>query len=78
VAVLILRKTDPERHRPFKVPFAPWFPIMGIICCGGLMFYSMQFLTTSRFLFPLWLILGIIIYFSYSYKEKRKVEKNEQ
>ncbi len=78
IAVLILRKTDPERHRPFKVPFSPWFPLMGIICCGGLMFYSMQFLTTSRFLFPLWLVLGTIIYFSYSYKQKRKVEENEQ
>ncbi len=78
VAVLILRKTDPERHRPFRVPFSPWFPLLGIICCGSLMFYSMHFLTTSRFLFPLWLILGIAIYFSYGYRQKRKTDKNEQ
>ena len=26
VAVLILRKVDPDRHRPFKVPFSPFFP----------------------------------------------------
>ena len=33
VAVLILRKTQPDRPRPFKVPFSPWFPILGILCC---------------------------------------------
>ena len=59
VAVLILRKTDPERKRPFRVPFSPWFPLMGILCCGGLMFYSMRFLTTSKVLFPIWIALEI-------------------
>lgn len=78
VAVMILRKTDPKRERPFKVPFCPLFPILGIVCCGGLMLYSMQFLTTSRFLFPLWLLIGAIIYFSYSYKQQRKIEKDEK
>ncbi|MDD3436581.1 MAG: amino acid permease [Candidatus Gastranaerophilales bacterium] len=71
VAVLILRKTDPDRHRPFKVPFSPLFPILGIICCGGLMIYSMQFLTTSALLFPLWIGIGALIYFHYGYKKNR-------
>lgn len=74
VAVLILRKTDPDRHRPFKVPFSPLFPILGILCCGGLMIYSMQFLTTSALLFPIWLGFGALIYFHYGYKKNRKVE----
>lgn len=74
VAVLILRKTDPDRHRPFKVPFSPFFPIMGIVCCGGLMIYSMQFLTTSAALFPVWVGIGALIYFHYGYKKNRKVE----
>ena len=74
VAVLILRKTDPERPRPFKVPFSPFLPIMGIVCCSGLMIYSMQFLKTSRVLFPAWVILGILFYFSYSYKQQRKAQ----
>ncbi len=76
VAVLILRKIDPERPRPFKVPFSPFLPILGIVCCGGLMLYSMQFLKTSRILFPAWVILGIAFYFLYGYKEQRKNEKN--
>ena len=74
VAVLILRKTDPKRPRPFKVPFSPFLPLMGILCCGGLMIYSMQFLKTSRILFPVWVILGIVFYFAYSYKQQRKAQ----
>ena len=74
VAVLILRKTDPERHRPFKVPFSPLFPILGIVCCGGLMIYSMQSLTTSALLFPLWVGIGALIYFHYGYKKNRITE----
>lgn len=78
VAVLILRKTDPDRHRPFRVPFSPLFPALGIICCGGLMIYSMQFLTTSALLFPIWVGLGALIYFHYGYKKNRKLEIAEQ
>ncbi|MDR1167704.1 MAG: amino acid permease [Heliobacteriaceae bacterium] len=74
VAVLILRKTDPKRPRPFKVPFSPLFPALGIVCCGGLMIYSMQFLTTSSLLFPIWLGLGALIYFHYGYKKNRKYD----
>lgn len=75
VAVLILRKTDPNRHRPFKVPFCPYFPIIGIICCGGLMLYSMSLKTLSTLLFVAWIILGMAIYFLYSYKQQRKLQK---
>lgn len=73
VAVLILRKTEPDRPRPFKVPFSPLFPMLGIVCCGGLMIYSMQSLTTSALLFPLWLVLGIAIYFLYGYRKNREI-----
>lgn len=77
VAVLIFRKTDPKRYRPFKVPFSPVTPLLGIICCGGLMIYSMQFLTKSTVLFPIWLLMGCVIYFSYGYKKNREIEANK-
>ncbi len=77
IAVLILRKTDPDRHRPFKVPFTPLFPILGIISCGGLMLYSMKFLTTSSLYFPLWLLMGVMIYVGYGYKQKRLEEQKK-
>ena len=75
IAVLILRKTDPDRHRPFKVPFVPFFPILGILFCGGLMIYSLFTLGTSAILFPLWVIIGVIFYFAYCYGNIRKIKK---
>ena len=74
LAVLILRKTDPNRKRPFKVPFVPLFPILGIILCGGIMVHGFMTLGISAVLFPLWIVLGIIIYFAYGYKKQRKNE----
>ena len=71
IAVLILRKTEPDRVRPFKVPFSYLFPILGILTCGGLMIYSFKSLTTSSMYFPLWLLIGFIIYVCYGYKQKR-------
>ncbi len=79
IAVLILRKTDPNRERPFKVPFVPLFPILGILLCGGIMIHGFITLGISAILFPLWIILGMIIYFAYGYKKQRKNEiKSEQ
>ena len=83
VAILILRKIDPERPRPFKVPLCPWFPLMGIICCGGLMIYSMFIVKSdssalSSQLFVVWLIMGALIYISYGYRKNRKVEALEE
>ncbi len=74
LAVLILRKTDPNRKRPFKVPFVPLFPILGIILCGGIMVHGFMTLGISAVLFPLWIVLGMIIYFTYGYKKQRKNE----
>lgn len=78
IAVLILRKTEPNRVRPFKVPLCPWFPILGILTCGGLMIYSMKFLKTSSIYFPLWLLIGIAIYAAYGYKQKRLEEQGKK
>ena len=74
VAVLILRKTDPERPRPFKVPLSPFLPAMGIICCGGLMIYKSMQPTGSALLFPIWLAVGMIIYLFYGYVKNRMNE----
>ncbi len=78
VAVLILRKIDPKRERPFKVPCVPLFPLLGILCCGGLMIHSMGSLATARVLFFAWLIFGAIYYFAYGYKQNRKLEEQNK
>ncbi|MBR5554759.1 amino acid permease [bacterium] len=74
VAVLILRKTDPDRPRPFKVPLSPWLPLMGIICCGGLMIYKSMQPSGSALLFPVWLGVGAIIYLLYGFVKNRNNE----
>ena len=75
IAVLILRKTEPNRERPFKVPFCPWFPIFGIISCLALMYCKFSAKATSAVYFLIWLAVGLLIYAFYSYQEKRKEEK---
>ncbi len=82
VAILILRKVEPDRERPFKVPFCPWFPLMGILCCGGLMVFSMiiakgDSARLSTELFIVWVIMGALIYASYGYPKNRLAECNE-
>ena len=76
IIVLILRKTDPDRKRPFKVPFVPLFPILGILFCGGLIVFSLKTLKTSSVLFPIWIIIGVMIYFAYGYRAHRN--KNQK
>ena len=78
ITVLILRKTEPDRPRYFKVPFSPLFPLLGVFCCGGLMIYSMFSLTTSALLFPLWLLVGVWIYAAYGYKKRRQEENRRK
>ena len=70
IAVLILRKTEPNRERPFKVPFCPYFPILGILTCLGLMYCKFSAKATSAFYFIIWLLIGVAIYAGYSYRAK--------
>jgi APA family basic amino acid/polyamine antiporter len=61
--VLVLRRKDPTRPRPFRVPFVPLFPILGVLFCGLLML-SLPIETWIRFF--IWLAIGLAIYFFYS------------
>ena len=63
LGVIILRRTQPDRQRAFRVPFVPWFPLISIVLCGGLM-TGLTVITWLRFV--IWLVLGLTIYFFYS------------
>ena len=63
LGVIILRRTQPERKRVFQVPFVPWFPLISIVLCGGLM-TGLTVITWLRFV--VWLALGLMIYIFYS------------
>ncbi len=66
--VLVLRYKSPELHRPFKTPFFPYTPILGIISSLGVM--AMLPLDTWLRLIA-WMVLGIILYFCYGVKHSK-------
>lgn len=72
-SVIVLRKTQPHLPRPFRTPWVPFVPIMGILICFVLMF-SLGFLTWIRLI--MWLTIGLVVYFAYgknhSHLAKRK------
>jgi APA family basic amino acid/polyamine antiporter len=63
--VIILRIKEPHRHRTFKVPFNPITPLLGVAACVFLM-YSLPAVTWLRFV--VWLMIGLVIYFTYSFR----------
>jgi APA family basic amino acid/polyamine antiporter len=72
LGILILRKKEPNLERPFKTPFVPVVPILGIITCVVMM-VSLPFDTWLRLF--VWLAIGFVIYFFYG-KERSKL-RNE-
>jgi len=68
LGVNVLRKTAPERPRPFRAPFVPVFPILGVILCFLLML-SLPLETWLRFL--VWLAIGLTIYFLYGVRHSK-------
>ena len=67
-AVLVLRVRRPDLERPFRTPWVPVVPILGIIVSLGLM-ASLNRVTWVRLI--VWLIIGLIIYFTYSVKHSK-------
>jgi APA family basic amino acid/polyamine antiporter len=65
LGVILLRRNQPDRPRAFRVPLVPWFPLISIILCGGLM-TGLTVITWLRFL--IWLAIGLVIYQFYSRK----------
>ncbi len=63
--VIVLRFTKPDLPRPFKLPWNPLIPTLGIIFCLYLML-NLPAVTWWRFV--IWLLIGFVIYFAYSYK----------
>jgi APA family basic amino acid/polyamine antiporter len=63
--VIFLRRTEPDRPRPFRVPGVPFTPIISIVACFYLM-YQLPAITWIRF--GIWLAVGLVFYFLYGYK----------
>jgi len=63
IAVMILRSTNPSQPRPFRTPWVPVVPILGILF-NGYMMYKLGWINWARLI--VWLIFGLVIYFTYS------------
>jgi APA family basic amino acid/polyamine antiporter len=66
--VLILRKTDPQRPRPFRAPWVPFVPVMAILCCGYLM---LKLPAITWVWFFGWMALGLVLYFGYGRRRSK-------
>jgi len=68
LGIIVLRRKDPDRPRPFRTPWVPFLPIVSIGFCVYLIL-SLPLLTKLRFV--AWLAVGGLIYFLYSVRHSR-------
>jgi APA family basic amino acid/polyamine antiporter len=73
-AVLIMRYKEPQAARPFRTPWFPWIPILGILSCLLLMF-SLPVENWLRLF--VWLLIGFVIYIFYSRRHSSLRKMNE-
>jgi APA family basic amino acid/polyamine antiporter len=66
IGILVLRKRDPERPRAFRTPWVPMVPVLGVSSCLYLML-GLPWITWIRF--GLWLVVGLVVYYSYGFKK---------
>jgi len=68
VSVIVLRKTNPDLHRPFKTPWVPFIPAAGAIIC----LMQMAALPGDTWMRLIsWMAIGLLIYFFYSKKRSK-------
>ena len=72
--VLVLRRIRPTQPRPFRVPFMPWIPLLGMAACLGLM----AFLPTITWVrFGVWTVLGVAVYYGYGIRHSKLAAPTE-
>jgi APA family basic amino acid/polyamine antiporter len=68
IAVVVLRHTNPNQPRPFRTPWVPWIPILGVIA-NGYMMIKLGMWNWIRLVG--WLLIGLVVYFTYSVKHSK-------
>jgi basic amino acid/polyamine antiporter, APA family len=74
IAVVVLRRTNPEQPRPFKTPgiyaggLIPIVPVLGVLF-NGYMMYKLGWINWARLI--IWLVIGLVVYFTYSIKNSK-------
>jgi basic amino acid/polyamine antiporter, APA family len=73
--VIVLRRRSPNLHRPFRTPFVPAVPVLGMLTCLYLM-VSLPWTTWVRFM--AWLGIGLFIYFFYGRRHSKQRNSEDQ
>jgi APA family basic amino acid/polyamine antiporter len=68
ISIMILRRTNPAQPRPFRTPWVPLVPILGILF-NGYMMYKLGWMNWARLI--IWLAIGLVVYFAYSVKHSK-------
>ncbi len=63
--ILAMRKANPDAVRPFRTPWVPFVPIMGILVCSA-MIIGLD--SVTQLVAFIWLLIGLVVYFAYSRK----------
>jgi APA family basic amino acid/polyamine antiporter len=71
IGILVLRKTDPDAPRPFKVPLMPWVPILGALTCLAQM-VALPWATWERLI--IWLVIGMVVYFGWARRRRASAQ----
>ncbi len=68
IAVVVLRRSDPDQPRPFRTPWVPLVPILSILF-NGYMMYKLGWVNWARLF--IWLGIGLVVYFAYGRKHSK-------
>jgi APA family basic amino acid/polyamine antiporter len=68
LGIIVLRRREPDRPRPFRTPWVPVLPLLSVAFCAYLI-YNLPVITWLRFV--LWMLAGVVIYFMYSVRHSR-------
>ena len=68
IGVWVLRRRDPQRPRPFRTPWVPLVPVLGVVACLYLM---LGLPATAWIRFAVWLAVGFGCFACYGYRHSR-------
>ncbi|MBL8753839.1 MAG: amino acid permease [Planctomycetes bacterium] len=61
--ILVMRRSNPGMARPFRTPFVPLVPVLGVLVCGGML---VAIDPETQLVALGWMAFGLLIYFAYS------------
>ncbi|CAM3909144.1 Amino acid permease [Cohnella lubricantis] len=75
IGIIVLRRTQPNLRRGFKVPLVPLIPVLAVLFCGYLI---LQLSSTAFIGFGIWLAVGLVIYFVYGHRNATSVMEEQE